>query len=40
VHGYLYGEHFNCDLCAENERREIQSQMEELKKEKESLMVK
>jgi ribonucleoside-triphosphate reductase len=38
VHGYLYGEHFNCDICAENERREIQKKINELKNEKEALL--
>jgi ribonucleoside-triphosphate reductase (formate) len=38
VHGYLYGEHFNCDICAENERREIREKMDELKREKEALL--
>jgi ribonucleoside-triphosphate reductase (formate) len=38
VHGYIRGEHFNCETCAEDEKREINRQINELKMEKEALL--
>ncbi|OHD10621.1 MAG: ribonucleoside triphosphate reductase [Spirochaetes bacterium GWD1_27_9] len=40
VHGYLLGEHFHCELCAENEKKEIQNKITELQREKELLVTK
>ena len=36
-HGYLNGEHFNCPICAEQERAEISKKITELEKEKQNI---
>ena len=38
IHGYLRGEHFSCPKCAEEERTAIKGRIEELQKEKKSLL--
>lgn len=38
VHGYLTGEQFNCPICADEERKRIAKEIEELKKEREVLL--
>lgn len=40
VHGYLHGERFYCDKCADREREGIMVEIERLKKEKFSLLSK
>ena len=37
-HGYLNGEHFNCPKCADEEKAEIAKKIEQLEKEKSSLL--
>lgn len=37
THGYLRGEHFNCELCAEDEKRELKLKIDELKYQRETL---
>jgi len=37
VHGYLRGEHFNCEICAEDEKRDLTKKINLLKSEKEAL---
>ena len=37
-HGYLNGEHFHCEKCAEEERAEIMKEINRLKKERVSLL--
>lgn len=37
-HGYLKGEHFNCHICAEEEREEIKMKIKELKAKKEKVV--
>ncbi len=37
-HGYLNGEHFNCPKCADEEKAEIAKNIEQLEKEKSSLL--
>jgi anaerobic ribonucleoside-triphosphate reductase len=38
VHGYLMGEQYNCPVCAEEERKELQKKINSLKEERETLV--
>lgn len=38
VHGYLHGEHFYCEKCADREREEIMLEIEKLEKQKIELL--
>jgi ribonucleoside-triphosphate reductase len=38
THGYLRGEHFNCPLCQEEEKKKIKARIDELENEKAALM--
>jgi ribonucleoside-triphosphate reductase (formate) len=38
VHGYLHGEHFNCSMCADEEKKGILLDINKLEKEREALL--